>query len=113
MAAQSKTDRLMIWAEVDMKALRHNFTRLKKKAGKSEIIPVIKANAYGHGAVEFCRFLSAELEVNNFGVARVSEGVHIRHAGINGVSLIVLGGFFKGEADDIIRYSLEPSVFSK
>jgi alanine racemase len=103
----------MVWAEIDMAALRHNFLQIRKKSGNSEIIPVIKANAYGHGAVEFCRFLSTELEVNNFGVARVAEGVHIRHAGLNGVSLIVLGGFFKGETDDIIKHSLEPSVFSK
>lgn len=113
MAAQSKTSGLMVWAEIDMASLCHNFNQIKKKAGKSDVIPVIKANAYGHGAVEFCRFLSAELEVNNFGIARVAEGVHIRHAGINGVSLIVLGGFFKGETADIIKYSLEPSVFAK
>jgi len=113
MAARSKTSGLMVRAEIDMAALRHNFLQIRKKAGKSEIIPVIKANAYGHGAVEFCKFLSSELEVNNFGVARVAEGVHIRLSGINGVSLIVLGGFFKGETADIIKYSLEPSVFSK
>ncbi|MEI7542392.1 MAG: alanine racemase [bacterium] len=104
---------LMVWAEIDMAALRHNFMQLKKKTLKSEIIPVIKANAYGHGAIEFCKFLSTKLEVNNFGVARVSEGVHIRQAGIKNASLIVLGGFFKGETADIIKYSLEPSVFSK
>ncbi len=113
MAEGYKTSGLMTWAEVDLKALRHNILEIRKKTGGSEIIPVIKANAYGHGDKELCKFLSAEMEIENFGVARVIEGVGLRRAGIKGVSLIILGGFFKGEIPDIIRYGLEPSVFLK
>jgi alanine racemase len=103
----------MTWAEISLSALRHNILEIRRKTGGTEIIPVIKANAYGHGANEFCKFLSREMEIDNFGVARVAEGVSLRRAGLKGVNLIILGGFWRGEADDIIKYSLEPSVFTK
>jgi alanine racemase len=112
MARPSDKARLLTWAEIDLSALRHNITAIRKKVSGREIIPVIKADAYGHGAVELCKYLSSKLEIENFGVARVVEGVDLRREGLRGVSLIILSGFFKGEINDIIKYSLEPSVFS-
>jgi alanine racemase len=112
MALPSDKARLLTWAEIDLSALRHNITAIRKKVSGREIIPVIKADAYGHGSVELCKYLSGTLEIENFGVARVVEGVTLRREGLKGVSLIILSGFFKGEINDIIKYSLEPSVFS-
>jgi alanine racemase len=112
MARLSEKSGLLAWAQIDLSALRHNILEIRKKTNGREIIPVIKADAYGHGANELCRYLSEELEMENFGLARVVEGVALRRAGLKGVNLIILSGFFKGEIGDIIKYSLEPSVFS-
>jgi alanine racemase len=111
MALLSERGSLLTWAEINLSALRHNILEIRKKTRGREIIPVIKAGAYGHGAYECCKYLSEELEINNFGLARVIEGAALRRAGLTGVSLIILSGFFKGEIADIIKYSLEPSVF--
>jgi alanine racemase len=51
-------------------------------------------------------------KIKMLGLARVNEGAELREAGIKNASLIILGGFFKGEIDAIIKYRLEPSVFS-
>jgi alanine racemase len=113
MAVHSKKDNQVTWAEISFKALAHNIAELKRKTGGAELIPVIKGNAYGHGAYELCSFLSSRLEIDNFGLARVCEGAALRRAGIKGVNFIIIGGFFKGEIDDIIKYDLQPSVFAK
>jgi alanine racemase len=103
---------LTAWAEIDMRALKHNFMQVKKLAGNRKIIPVIKANAYGHGIHELCRFFTQHLKTEYVGVARVNEGADLRECGQAKANIIILGGFFKGEAGDIIKYRLEPSVFS-
>ena len=100
-----------IWAEIDLKALEHNFNIVKKMVGKREIIPIIKANAYGHGIVQIAEFLTKKMNVNTFGVARVNEGILLRKNGIINSSIIILGGILKSEVDDVIEYDLEPAVF--
>jgi alanine racemase len=107
-----KAKESVTWAEIDMSALAYNFGQVKKAVGDREIIPVIKANAYGHGIAEFASYLTGKLKVKMLGVARVNEAVLLREAGIKNASIIILGGFFKGEIDTIIGYKLEPSVFA-
>ncbi len=102
-----------VWAEINLKALEHNFNLVKNKVNKSEIIPIIKANAYGHGIKELAEFFVNKLKVKKLGIARVNEGVLLRESDIKSVSLIILGGFVNEEIDYIIKYNLEPSVFSK
>lgn len=102
-----------IWAEIDLRALEHNFNTVKKIVGKRGIIPIIKANAYGHGIVQIADFFSKKLNVNIFGVARVNEGILLRKNGIKNSSIIILGGFLKSEVDDILEHNLEPAVFSE
>lgn len=108
---QFKYSQLTTWAEVDLKAIEYNFNQIKKTCRGKEIIPVIKANAYGHGMFQIASFLENNLNVNKFGVARVSEGLCLRKKGIKS-SIIIFGGFVKGEIDLIIKYNLEPSIFS-
>ena len=103
---------LTTWAEIDMRSLKHNYMQVKKLVGNRKIIPVIKANAYGHGIHELCRFFTQELKTGYVGVARVNEGVDLREKGQAKANIIILGGFFKGEIRDMIKYRLEPSVFS-
>ncbi|MCE5299606.1 MAG: alanine racemase [Spirochaetia bacterium] len=100
------------WAEIDLSAFKHNFLSVKKHARGAEIIPVIKANAYGHGAAVLARFLTRIPGVKNVCVVRTGEGVELRKAGIKELNIIVLGGFIAEETADIIKYRLEPSVFT-
>lgn len=75
-------------AVIDPSAIRHNLARLRRAAPDCRVMAVIKANAYGHGFVSVARTLD---DVDAFGVARVSEGVRLREAGIS-QRIVVLEG---------------------
>ena len=75
------------WAEIDLGALKHNLG-LAKATGK-KVMCVIKANAYGHGAVECGKFLEKN-GADMFAVASVGEAAELRNAGLN-LPLLVLG----------------------
>ena len=66
-------------AHIDLISLKHNLSRVKQLAPNSRIMSVVKANAYGHGMVEVAKTLSAS---DAFCVARLSEGLCLREAGI-------------------------------
>jgi alanine racemase len=70
---------------------------------------VVKANAYGHGAVECARALEAT-GADWFGVALVEEGIELRQAGITR-PIFCLGGFWRGQADDLIAHDLTTAVY--
>ena len=76
------------WVEINLSALERNFKKLQELI-KTEIMAVVKADAYGHGATTLCPILQS-LGVNSFGVATVDEGVSLRQAGIK-VPIIILG----------------------
>lgn len=76
------------WIELDRNALRHNVMVLRAKLPEGcELMPAVKANAYGHGAVLISRELNA-MGVKAFCVASVLEGVELRRGGIKGEILI-------------------------
>ncbi len=79
---------------VDLDAIRHNYTILKNSAPNSHCIAVIKADAYGHGAVKVAKALSSKNKVmaDAFAVATVPEALELRQAGIT-QKILVLGGF--------------------
>ncbi len=77
-------------ASIDITALKHNFALVKKWAPQASIMSVIKANAYGHGLVPVARALSNS---DAFAIARVTEGLALRQAGIK-QPIVVLGGVF-------------------
>lgn len=77
------------WIEVSADALVNNLHRLQAIAGARPVMAVIKANAYGHGAVETARILARE-GATHFAVATLSEAVELRAAGI-GQPILVLG----------------------
>jgi len=70
---------------------------------------VVKADAYGHGAVECAKRLEAE-DVDWFGVALPEEGVELRHAGIRKL-ILCLGGFWAGQETVVLNYNLTPVIF--
>ena len=76
---------------VDLDALQHNFSRVRALAPNSKIIAMVKANAYGHGAVRVAQTL---VEADAFGVACLSEAVELRRAGLQN-RIILMSGFFE------------------
>src|SRR5215208_2128806 len=87
MPGQSSSSFARAWVEVDLRALRCNAAALARHAGVP-IVPMVKADAYGVGAVQAARALEA-LDPWGFGVATVAEGEELRAAGISRRILIV------------------------
>jgi alanine racemase len=98
------------WAEIDLSALVHNYRVLCPSSPRRNVIAVVKADAYGHGAVEVARALVKE-KADLFAVATVAEGVELRNAGIT-QPILLMGAFLDADAEDILRYSLTASVSS-
>ena len=80
---------LRSYAEVSLPAIGHNITEAKKRiSADTRLLAVIKANAYGHGAVEVGKYL--EDQADYFAVATLEEGVELREAGIK-LPILILG----------------------
>ncbi len=98
------------WAKIDLDALAHNFHLIQDCVGKEvKILAAVKADAYGHGAVECARRLAAE-GVDWFGVAMPEEGIELRAAG-NTKPILCLGGFWKGQESACLGQRLTPVVY--
>ncbi|HUY12889.1 MAG TPA: alanine racemase [Terriglobia bacterium] len=98
------------WAEISIPALVRNFGRVRQLAAGRKVMAVIKADAYGHGAVPVARALAAQ-GVDWLGVATVEEAVELREAGIR-QPLLLLGGLYMSDPADLIAYDLTPGVSS-
>src|ERR1700730_16083411 len=86
-------ERRPTWAEIDLDALASNFRVIRDRVGPDvRILAAVKAEAYGHGAVQCARRLETE-GVDWFGVALPEEGVELRRAGIT-KPILCLGGFW-------------------
>ena len=70
------------WAEIDLGAVRHNVSVLKRRARASRLMAVVKADAYGHGSVEVAR-ACVEAGADSLAVVTVEEGAELRHAGLD------------------------------
>jgi len=100
------------WAEISLPALRHNFRALQQLVGSGvAVCAVVKADAYGHGAVECARALEKE-GAAWFGVTSTEEGVQLRQAGIAG-RILLLAGSWRGEEEAILQHDLTPSVWDR
>ena len=94
-------------AIIDLNAIRHNYRFLKEACGGNRLIAVVKADAYGHGAVAVARALG---EADAFAVASVGEAIALREAGIE-QKILVMGGFVSEvELDRCIEHGLDPVV---
>jgi alanine racemase len=92
------------WAEISLPNLIHNYRTVKKYLrDQAQLMAVVKANAYGHGAVECAHVLEAEADW--FGVALIEEGIELRQAGI-AKPIMCLGGFWQGQAESVITHNL-------
>ena len=98
------------WAEINLDNLAFNFHSVKDFIGVvPKLMAVVKADAYGHGAVECARRLQDE-GVDWFGVALPEEGIELRKAGIRKL-ILCLGGFWDGQEALALSYSLTPVIF--
>jgi len=75
------------WAEVDLGAIRHNVRTLKRRAADALLMAVVKADAYGHGAVPVSR-VALEAGAGSLAVVTVEEGAELRRAGIDAPILV-------------------------
>src|SRR5258708_7129325 len=97
------------WAEIDLDALGSNLRVIREEVGRDvKVMAAVKANAYGHGAVECARRLETE-GVDWFGVALPEEGIELRAAGITR-PILCLGGFWEGQQNVCLRQNLTPVV---
>ena len=85
-------------AIIDLKALKHNFSAIQKKAPGSKILAVLKANAYGHGLERVAKALP---QADAFGVARIDEALALRAGGVV-KPIVLLEGFFNSDDLDIL-----------
>lgn len=107
---QNSLARRPTWAEIDLNNLASNFNQIKKRVSPAtRVMAVIKANAYGHGAVECARRLANE-GADWFGVALPEEGIELRASGIV-QPVLCLGGFWHGQAGMCIQHRLTPVVY--
>ncbi len=98
------------WVEISGDALKHNYLTIKQRLdGKAQLMAVVKADAYGHGAVECAAVLEAA-GAEWFGVALIEEGIELRRAGITR-PIFALSGFWRGQAAEVIEHDLTPAVF--
>ncbi len=107
---QPPSARRPTFAIIDTGAVKSNFIRLRKIISTGvKMLSVVKANAYGHGAVEITKTLE-DTGCDFFGVALCEEGIELREAGIKS-RIIVLGGVYAHQIGDIINYDLTPVIF--
>lgn len=99
------------WAEIDLDALRHNARTLAAHASGAHLLAVIKANAYGHGAVDVARALEGEPHLAMFGVASVDEGQQLRASGIE-TPILLLSAILPSEAEAALEARLTPTVYT-
>lgn len=98
------------WAEIHLENLAANFKQIKNLVSPTaRIMAIIKADAYGHGAVECARTL-AKSGADWFGVAIPEEGIQLRNAGIT-QPVLCLGGFWPDQAAACLQYRLTPVVY--
>ena len=97
------------WAEIDLDRLAANLACVRGRLEGPGIMAVVKADAYGHGAVPVARRLERE-GVAWLGVALAEEGLELRRAGVR-APILVLGGFSPAQADLLLHERLTPTLF--
>ena len=99
------------WAEISLDAIAHNFHEIEKKVdGRAKICCVIKADGYGHGAVELAHIYE-RLGADFFAVSNIDEGIEIRTSGVK-LPIVILGYTPVRDAQRLAQYNISQAVFS-
>ena len=97
------------WVEIDLSALKHNLQQAVSFCSATQrILAVVKADAYGHGAVPVARALQP-FGIHDFAVATLDEALELREAGITD-DLLVFGGCFPGQEGAFLQHNLIPAL---
>ncbi len=101
------------WAQISLSALKNNILKIKEIVGpQSKLLLVIKANAYGHGALSIASFVERDHLVWGYGVSSVEEGIVLRKGGIS-APILILGSLFPFESFiEAINYDLIVTISS-
>jgi len=92
---------------IDLLALKHNFKQVQKYTSNSNIMPVIKANAYGHGMLQVADALE---QANGFAVAQLGEALELRKHGVIKPITVFQGFADSAQLELMIQYNLRPAV---
>ena len=99
------------WAQIDLGALRHNVATLAAHLAPQQLWAVVKADAYGHGAVE-CARVALQSGAHGLCVALVQEGIELRQAGIN-APILIMSEQPEEQFRDIISYGLIATMYNE
>lgn len=102
------------WATIDLAALENNLSVVSAHCPNCKIIPVIKANGYGHGMEQIAKALAkSTTNLSAFAIATLDEALQLRSLGIN-MPLLLLSGFgSKEELDLCFQHDIEPVLHSE
>ena len=95
---------------INLSVLKENFRRIKNHVKPAKVMPVLKANAYGHGLVRAAQ-LYQELDADYLGVAFLEEGILLREQGIN-LPILVLGGIWGNQIPLFLKHNLTMTASS-
>ena len=99
------------WAEISLNAIEHNYNVIRNKvADDTKVCCVIKADGYGHGAVELSQIYE-KLRADFFAVSNIDEGIEIRKSGSK-LPIVILGYTPVSEAKNLAEYDISQAVFS-
>lgn len=98
------------WAEINLSHIDYNIKQIKQKAGEKEIIGVVKADGYGHGALAVSQVL-LENGVKSLAIATLQEAISLREGGIT-CPIIILGITPAMYADTLLKYDITPVTAS-
>ena len=97
-------------AEINLDALDYNIKNIQKKIGNRKMIGIVKADAYGHGAVRVSKVLEKN-GVTDFAVSNIDEAMELRNNGIKG-NILLLGYTPNGRYSDVIFYNITQAIFT-
>lgn len=98
-----------IWVEVDLDALHHNLNEAKRVSKGAKILAVVKADGYGHGAVEVAKAIQDEADY--FGVALIDEALQLRRHGVE-KPILILGYTSPAQYETLINADITQAIFS-
>ena len=92
------------YAEINLKRLTENFRAIERAVAPAKIMPILKANAYGHGLVEIALHV-VSLGAAYLGVAFLEEGILLREAGVK-APILVMGGILGNQVPLFLKHEL-------
>ena len=90
--------------EIDLKVLAENYNRIKAHTAPAKMMPILKANAYGHGLIRVAQLMQ-DLKADYIGVAVLEEGILLRERGIK-IPILVLGGIWGNQIPLFLKHDL-------